>query len=242
MKESVEIGMNRTGIQTSPKQSEAMKKASEEQRVDSIASEDPFKKTRTEYIREGHLIGSVPVPSTFKGLMKSGAQVLKQNRPQVFIDRLGERLAFERTGVRLYSAFITKCEESSEDLPVEEFRRFRSEELEHFEMLKKALEKLGADPTAETPAADVAGVASMGVMKVITDPRTTPIQSLEAILIAELVDHDGWELLIALADEIGEDKLAENFRTALDQEEEHLETIRQLVKDNTLDQGGSLLQ
>ena len=66
---------------------------------------------------------------------------------------------------------------------------------------------MGADPTAETPSADVIGVASQGLLQVITDPRTTLSQSLEAMLTAELTDNDGWETLAALADDLGQTEL-----------------------------------
>lgn len=72
----------------------------------------------------------------------------------------------------------------------------RSEEAQRFLLLKGALESLGADPTAQTPDADVIGVASRGVLKVMADPRTTVGQCLDALLTAELTDHAGWELLI----------------------------------------------
>ena len=37
-------------------------------------------------------------------------QALKGGPPTQFLDKLGERLAFERTGVRLYEALISKHE------------------------------------------------------------------------------------------------------------------------------------
>ena len=68
-----------------------------------------------------------------------------------------------------------------------------------------------ADPTAMTPCANTAGVASMGIMQVITDPRTTVPQCLSAILTAELADNAGWELLIQLANEMGQDDMVAQF-------------------------------
>lgn len=51
-------------------------------------------------------------------------------------------------------------------------------------------------------------------------------ESLNAVLIAELTDNDGWVMLIKLADRIGQDKIARRFETALQQEQEHLQTVR----------------
>ena len=97
---------------------------------------------------------------------------------------------------------------------------------------------LGADPTAQTPGADADAVASMGLVQVITDPRTSVAQSLHAIDMAELVDYDGWELLIRLVEELGMTNLAGQFREAYTEEQEHLELIRQLMTDFTLGQAG----
>jgi hypothetical protein len=88
------------------------------------------------------------------------------------------------------------------------------------------MERLGADPTAVTPAADVAGVASSGLLGVAADPRTTVHQSLEAVLIAELADNEGWEMLIKLSRDMGQDDMATEFQTALQEEERHLALVR----------------
>jgi hypothetical protein len=48
-------------------------------------------------------------------------------------------------------------------------------------MLKSIIERHGGDPTAVTPSMDLQATASRGVMQVIVDPRTTLLQSLEAI-------------------------------------------------------------
>ena len=77
-----------------------------------------------------------------------------------------------------------------------------------------------------TPSADITGVASEGLLKVITDPRTSLAESLEALLTAELVDNDSWQMLIALAGNLGQDRLAKNFQGALEAEYRHLESVR----------------
>lgn len=115
-------------------------------------------------------------------------------------------------------------------------QRFRDEETEHFELVVAAIEKLGADPSAMTPCADVVGVTGMGVLQTISDPRTNLAQSLNALLTAELTDNAGWELLIELADISGQPAIAESFYKALTQEQIHLETIRQWLKDEIVRQ------
>lgn len=49
------------------------------------------------------------------------------------------------------------------------------------------------------------------------------------MLTAELTDNAGWELLIALCDDAGEDDIGDRFRLALAEEEQHLLTVRSWV-------------
>jgi ABC-type phosphate/phosphonate transport system substrate-binding protein len=69
--------------------------------------------------------------------------------------------------------------------------------------------KLGGDATVQTPSADVAGVISHGVSQIMSDPRTTVAQSLQAVLTAELADNDGWQMLQDLTEQLGHAELAE---------------------------------
>jgi rubrerythrin len=158
----------------------------------------------------------------------------------VLLDKLGERLAFERQGTRLYEAFLQKCEslalEESSGPSVEELRHICEEELEHFHLLQNAIIALGGDATVQTPSADVAGVLSHGVMQVVSDPRTTIPQTLQAMLTAELVDNDGWQMLQDLAAELGQDDLEEQCRRAYEEEQEHLEKVRDWLTSMTMEE------
>src|SRR5690606_11609285 len=84
----------------------------------------------------------------------------------------------------------------------------RNEEHAHFMMLKSAIEKLGGDPAALTPSADVTATVSRGIGDVLQDPRTSLLVGLEVILVAELADNDSWELLVQLARKAGQEELA----------------------------------
>jgi rubrerythrin len=192
---------------------------------------------RREYALEADPLGSVPPPGTLKGIAKSGAKMLSGMRPQAFIDKLAERLAFERGGARLYEAVLVKV-----DAHVSEFRggsradveRIRDDEVRHAMLIKECIETLGADPTAQTPCADLVGVETMGFIQAASDPRTTLAQTLHAALAAELVDTAGWETLIALAENMGQDDMAEQFRGALQQETQHLAMVRRWFNELTL--------
>ena len=56
--------------------------------------------------REPRSIAPRPTPEHLKGVAKATAARITGSRPEVLIDKLGERLAFERTGIRLYEAMI----------------------------------------------------------------------------------------------------------------------------------------
>jgi len=120
----------------------------------------------------------------------------------------------------------------------EEIEEIREDELQHFLLLKEAMESLGGDPTAMTPCADVAAVASSGILKVLADARTTLTQCLDAILIAELADNDAWLALADLADGLGMNELGKRFREALAEEEEHLARVRGWINGALLGQVG----
>ena len=238
MENPTKLGINRTGIQMSPLLTEEMVKHAGKT-VPPPGDAQALARLRGDYIAEADALGSVPVPATVKGVVKSGMEMLTGERPQVFIDKLGERLAFERSGTRLYDALITKCQASNGSgpaVPIETLRQFRKEEAEHFKLVAEAIETLGGDPTAQTPSADLVGVEAMGLMQVLNDPRTSPTQCLHAILVAEMADNDGWALLIKLAEEMGQSTMADNFRVALDDERNHLEKIRAWHQAATMDE------
>src|ERR1041385_6275100 len=152
----------------------------------------------------------------------------------VFLDKLSERLAFERTGVRLYEALLNKCQTLGESAPgatLEDIEHIGSEELEHFLLINNAILEIGGDPTEQSPSADVVGVASMGILQVLTDPRSSLAQCLQVMLTAELTDNDGWELLIKLTENLGYDDMKAEFETALEHEEEHLVNVRSWLSE-----------
>lgn len=242
MKHPTDSGMNKTGIDMSPIDIQELLSGVEASNPSSQGDEQTLASYRSSYIMDADPIGSVPVPGSLKGAAKTGMQKLMGRKPEVLLDKLGARLAFERAGTRLYDALLSKCLSRSDEadgLPMDRLQEFRNEEAQHFALVWDAMKGLGADPTAVTPGADVEGVASIGLMQVMTDPRTSVAQSLHAIHIAELADHDGWELLIKLAEELGQDDMASKFKGALMEEEQHLATIRALIEKACLGEAGA---
>lgn len=237
MQPSSQITMrNRTGLQMSPKHGKELLETVEDagmENVEIVAT--ALVQMRTQYINEAEPIGTIPPPGTAKGMAKSSAKMLTGSRPQVFIDKLAERCAFERGGTRLYEALLTKFSAETaggakEAIPPEmseaRLREIHDQEAQHFEMLADCIVTLGADPTAQTPSADLVGVETMGLIQAVGDARTSIAQSLHAVLAAELIDGAGWEMLVEMAEEMKYDDMARRFRTALLQEQEHLHSVR----------------
>lgn len=245
MQESIDatrLGMNRTGMQTSPALSKEMMDNAQLEPGEMGADLDgeALAEMRAEYIREADPLGSIPPPATAKGALKSGMKMMTGNRPQAFIDKLSERLAYERGGTRLYEAAITKFLEHAEELPgatVSDFTQIRDEEAAHALLIKECIEQLGADPTAQTPSAALVGIETMGLLQAVTDPRTSLAHTLHALLAAELVDEAGWETLIALAENMGQDDMVARFREAEQHEQEHIFKVRGWYESLTLESG-----
>ncbi|MEX1057247.1 MAG: ferritin-like domain-containing protein [Natronospirillum sp.] len=189
------------------------------------------------YLEDADPLGSVPIPGTAKGTVKSALKKATGKRPEVFFNKLGERLAYERSGVRIYEQLIAKCEygdragRAETQIPLERLKEFRDQEAEHFLLVVNAMHILGADPTAVTPDADMMGLGASGLMKVIADPRTSVSQSMEAMLAIELTDNAAWELLIKLAEDMGLTDMVQDFSHALKQEQVHLTQVRQWVEE-----------
>lgn len=242
MEKTNQLGANKTGIDMSPLMTKDMI-STEGLYMGETHEIDMRDQMQRYYLQESDTLGSVPMPGTIKGAVKSTMKMATGKHPEAFINKLGERLAYERSGVRIYEQLITKCEHSrvgnqlDTRLPLERLREFRDQEAEHFEMLVGCMKDLGADPTAQTPDADASGVAASGLMKVIMDPRTSVSQSLEAMLTLELTDNAAWELLIKLADDMSLSDMVTKFEHAFAQEEVHLREVRQWYEQSVREQG-----
>lgn len=242
MEKSQEMGMNRTGLAMSPVQGKEMVRGADLYSPASSDGNRGIAAMESSYLRADASVGSVPMPASMKGAFKSAGQKITGHNPEVLINKLGERLAYERSGVRLYECFIRKCEarkgSASYPVPMDQLRHICGEEAEHFHLLTDCLEQLGCDPTAQTPDADVSGVASMGIMKVIADPRTSISQCLEALLTVEMTDRAAWELLIILSESMGMKDMSQRFQTALKEEQEHEQLVRAWYEEAVISQSG----
>lgn len=225
--------VNRTGIQASPKDAKRSIEGAEagtpnpEATLGGNSSEAA--RIRREYAETSEPLGTMPPPGTIKGVASAVKEALSGARGLFFLDKLAERLAFERTGVRLYDDVLVAFDAHGtfDGGPARvDLERLQAEEVQHFALLEEAMEDLGGDPTAMTPSADLVAVESMGLSQALAEPRRTLPEALHAILVAELADNEGWRTLVELCEELGHDDLADKARQALAEEDEHLSLVR----------------
>jgi len=205
--------VNRTGFHNGPEHHEDPGELAPTSR----GSGHEIAQVRTRYARAGYRMGTMPSVQTELALL---------------LDLLGARLAFERGGVRFYDALVAKLDAygsfdrgpSRRDL-----EQIREEEHRHMVMVERLIHDLGADPTVVTPGANREMLSSRGIADVLLDPRTSLLDGLEAIVIAELSDHEQWMALVDTARELQRDNLARIFIACQATEEEHLSKVRRWI-------------
>jgi Ferritin-like domain len=232
MRQSAQQGRNRTGIMSASDRAAAMVEATREFPPSSGGDARAIADLRMAYARNAEGFGETPPPSSLEGKAKATVASATGGQPTLLLDKLGERLAFEHAGARLYEALLSKHQAygsfdggpSGDDL-----LHVLTEEYEHADLLTRAIKELGGDPTALTPAANLAVTLSAGLPQVLSDPRTNLLQSLEAIVVAELTDNECWTALMQLAQQDGHDDLADQCRQAIGHERDHLHKVRRWI-------------
>ena len=227
MQPEVSLGRNRTGLKASPIDAVELQEMHGYQ-LDVGRPPVTVEAFRASYMSD-ETVGSIPPPTSVKGIVGATAQALTGHRMHVLLDKIAERLAFERSGVRLYDAALLKIgqlDRLPDGMSMDALQQIRDEEAAHFSLLAETIERLGGDSTAMTPCADVTGVQGMGLLQAMNDPRATLAQALQTLLAAELIDNASWELLIELAEGFGRDEIANEFRHALAAEQRHETLVR----------------
>src|ERR687898_1233929 len=107
LSDSKETLGNRTGIMTNPELSIEMIEGAKQTVPSSQGDATALASVKAEYIEEAVPIGSSPV---MVEVSENGESVGHFDGLAVLLDKLGERLAFERQGTRLYEAFLQKYE------------------------------------------------------------------------------------------------------------------------------------
>ena len=165
MDQNATLGKNRTGIAAAPQRAEEMRTGMDEFPPTSQGSAQDIANVRIAYAKEAEPMGSVPLPATWTATAHTAVKALKGEQPILFLDKLGERLAFERTGTRLYEALVSKYDafgSFSGGPSRDDLEQIRQEEYGHFVLLQSAIEQLGGDPTTVTPSANLQATVAHG--------------------------------------------------------------------------------
>jgi len=153
--------------------------------------------------------------------------------PTWLLDKVSERLAFQRRGVQLYNELLRKLDTvgSFKGGPnSSELHDILSDENRHLLMLTDTLNELRGTSAVSPNTADMGTSLSDSVLTMVTDPGTSFLQSLEAIVVTELADGEAWPLLADLARAAGEDIFAHQCDRARLNKERHLRKIRRWIR------------
>ena len=145
-----------------------------------------------------------------------------------FIDKCSARFHFEQRGVEIYELVITKCPPGLRA----RFQKILGQEKKHSAILAEVLEKYGANPYALTRSSKVPEIEAPSILKAA---RKSDFRGLmDTLLTIELVDTANWELLVLLAEKMGDRQASVKFRQCLADESEHLRFIhRHILKELT---------
>jgi hypothetical protein len=111
-----------------------------------------------------------------------------------------------------------------------ELAKIRDQEKEHDEFLEGVIRSCGREPSGNTPLAKLAKIESEGLERALA--RTDDAgQLLHSLLAAELVDEAGWDILVKLARETGDEKLARELDRRRLEEERHVALLRDEVEN-----------
>jgi rubrerythrin len=141
---------------------------------------------------------------------------------------LGEALETEMGGVQVYEMAV-RCA-VNEDLK-KEWEEYREQTQNHEQIVRQLMERLGLDPSEETPGRQIVRHIGQSLLKAMDmalkagDPEAAQIVAGECVVHAETKDHLNWELIAELGKKIkGEEgkALKEAYEEVEEEEDEHL--------------------
>ncbi len=144
------------------------------------------------------------------------------------VDKLCERLAVETGGVAIYEAAIAKV---GDPTVAARLQHFMKEEAEHRDLLDQYLTTLGVQDR-DTPSARLARHEGQAYLKLVGEAET-PAQVLNILLTIELMDENGWEMIINVGRDLHDDEMVRTLNVALQEEKEHLRGVRGMLAQMT---------
>jgi hypothetical protein len=155
---------------------------------------------------------------------------LVQGVDQVFLaNLLSGYLQHERCGVHLYRSVAGR---TSNPMLKSGFTRFGEQTLRHVEVLTDLISAAGGNPAFVSPTARaVEGMSSKLLESTFLaagalDPLTADMAMLDAVLLAETIDHANWQAMGKITEMLDEGPVKTAFQAAVDeveaQEDEHV--------------------
>jgi rubrerythrin len=145
-------------------------------------------------------------------------------------DTLSAFLTHERCGRHLYRSVASRTENPMLKARYEEFGR--ETEL-HVEILENLITEMGGNPNYVSPMARAVEAKDSRLVEAITMPigtldlMTLEMAMLDAVFIAESVDHANWQAMATIAAALPEGPIKESLTTAVTeveaQEDDHLQ-------------------
>jgi rubrerythrin len=148
-------------------------------------------------------------------------------------DMLSAMVAHERCGVHLY-----RSAEARANNPVlkAKYQEFGAQTHEHVEILEALISGLGGNPAYVSPMARAVEAMDANLLESTflgsgsLDPMTAESSILDAVFIAETIDHANWETLEAMSEDLPagatKDACAVAIARVREQEDEHFEWAR----------------
>jgi hypothetical protein len=149
------------------------------------------------------------------------------NRDQIH-ELLYQALETEIGGVQVYETAVTCA--VNEDLKAE-WQKYLEETKKHVEILQHVFTGVGLDPQVDTPGRRIVREKAQTLVRVMEnalaagDPSAAQLVAADCVVDAETKDHQNWELIGSLAEEVTGDiakYLQEAHDEVHDQENEHL--------------------
>jgi rubrerythrin len=149
-------------------------------------------------------------------------------KDEQFGELLYQALETELGGVQVYEAAVACA--VNEELE-KEWREYLEQTRNHVQIVTDLLKDLGLDPNHETPGRQIVRekaatlVKSMRSAQSAGDPSAAQLVAAEAVVDAETKDHQNWELIGLLAEEMTGDtaQALKNAHAEVEEEEdEHL--------------------
>ena len=162
---------------------------------------------------------------------RASMTTLKYNRDNL-VSLLAERATFERAAVALYDAMLDAASDLDHPVVVssiDTLRQHRDEEEEHAEWVEGLLAKLGGVPQHEL--ATVADREAQILLDVVHNAHASGsvLPIFYAMLSSELMDGEGWKLLLEVADEVDDPDAVVELKMRVAREDRHLELIREII-------------